>query len=237
MVKTPAQPVVTHSLSADTHHGDTANFRVGDQHISENWIKEGELQKRSYASYEEYAAHQAEKLGKLNLTHDEKQFSAALRERIKYLEPVIGTGKNVLCLGARTGIECAVFIEMGCFSVGIDLNPGAKNKYVVTGDFHALQFATHSVDAIYCNALDHAFDLPKILHEVRRVLKPKGLFIAEIVDPTVRGLGDYEVLWWENTDNIVDAIQNHGLALWKHFPFEYPWQGLHAAFVNSDANA
>jgi SAM-dependent methyltransferase len=209
-------------------------LHAGEAMSNDNWIQTGALQKRVYATYEEYATHQAAKLGTLNLKNYEKQFSAALRERIKYLEPIIGGGKNVLCLGARTGIECAVFIEMGCFSVGIDLNPGEKNKYVVTGDFHALQFADRSVDAIYCNALDHAFELPKILNEVRRVLKSNGIFIAEIVDPTVRGPGEYEALWWDNTDSIVSIIQEHGLGLWNHSQFEYPWKGLHAVFVNKN---
>jgi ubiquinone/menaquinone biosynthesis C-methylase UbiE len=122
--------------------------------------------------------------------------------------------------------------ELGCFAVGIDLNPGEKNKWVLPGDFHALQFADNSVDAVYCNALDHAFDLGKILSEVRRVLKNSGVFIAEIVDPTVRGPGEYEALWWQDTNSIVDIIQNSGLPLWEHSPFEYPWKGLHAVFVN-----
>lgn len=197
-----------------------------------NWKNEGDLQKREYGSYEEYTEHQARKLGTINLKHYEPRFYEALTERVDYLVPMV-KGRNVLCLGARTGIECKVFAEKGAFSIGIDLNPGEDNKYVLPGDFHSLQFADNTVDAIYCNALDHAFDLPRILAEVKRALKEGGIFIAEIVDPTVRDPGEYEALWWKTTDDVVNIIKGEGMTLWEKFDFKYPWEGTHAVFVNS----
>jgi hypothetical protein len=48
------------------------------------------------------------------------------------------------------------------FSVGIDLNPGPRNGYVLHGDFHNIIFADASIDAVYTNALDHSFDLQEL---------------------------------------------------------------------------
>ena len=37
--------------------------------------------------------------------------------------------------------EVRAFLDHGAFAVGIDLNPGRDNRYVMVGDFHQLQFA------------------------------------------------------------------------------------------------
>jgi len=79
-----------------------------------------------------------------------------------------------------------VFIDHGVFAVRIDLNPGRDNRRMVVGDFHALQYADASVDVVYTNSLDHAFELERVLAEVRRVLKPEGTCLVEV------GLGTEE---------------------------------------------
>ena len=65
---------------------------------------------------------------------------------------------------------------MGAFVVGVDLNPGPNNPYVLVGDFHHLQFATRSVDVVYTNVIGHVWDLIALGAEVCRVLKPSGEF-------------------------------------------------------------
>ena len=201
--------------------------------MSDNdWLSAGDFQKRTYNSYDEYAMHQAEKLGKLNLANYEQGFYKELSKRLEPLKPSLNNGKSVLCLGARTGIECRVFIDMGCVAVGIDLSPGSKNSYVLHGDFHNLQFADKSADCVFTNALDHAFDLERVLGEVRRVLKPGGMFIAEIVDPSARGPGDYESLWWKDLATVVNAILAAGFTLREQRTFLSPWQGAHCIFIN-----
>ena len=54
---------------------------------------------------------------------------------------LLGQVRTVLCLAARIGTEVKAFLDLGCFAIGIDLNPGTDNRYVVHGDFHDLQFA------------------------------------------------------------------------------------------------
>lgn len=110
---------------------------------------------RTYRGYEDYVRHQSAKLATLDLAGYDAEFEAALGARLATLAEV-RPGASVLCLGARSGAECRAFSARGCFVVGLDLNPGADNRWVLPGDFHALQWADNCVDLVYCNALDHA---------------------------------------------------------------------------------
>ena len=84
-------------------------------------------------------------------------------------------------LGARLGTEVRALMELGHLAVGVDLNPGAANQYVLHGDFHHLVFPDRSFSAVYTNTLDHVFDLPRLVDEIRRVLVPGGVLIADVV--------------------------------------------------------
>lgn len=191
----------------------------------------GDLRARHYTDYEQYLAHQAEKLGRIRLTNYEKNFAPALGARLDALAPRMSLprGSSVLCLGARTGVECRVFRDRGCFALGIDVNPGAENRHVVHGDFHALEQADASVDVVYTNALDHAFELDRVVAEIVRVLKPGGWFVAEIVlgslDAGGREPGDYESIWWDRVETVARRIGDGGLTLLHTTPFEVPWGG------------
>lgn len=189
-----------------------------------DWNAKSGLHYRSYDSYEEYTAHQAAKLSKIDLEEYNIKFREALKERLTNLE-IITPGKNVLCLAARMGAECRAFIDMGCFAIGVDLNPGQGNRYVVVGDFHNLQFADNSVDYIFTNSLDHAFDLPRILSEVVRVLKQDGIFITELM-PAGFKPGAFESCRWESMEEIIRMITEAGFVLLSRKNFKYPWNGV-----------
>ncbi|WP_395019963.1 class I SAM-dependent methyltransferase [Dongia sp.] len=200
--------------------------------IDLGWESSGGLERRSYPSYELYAEHQKAKLGdKRGLAFYDPRLIEALQPRLAAL--ALKPASAVLCLGARSGAECKAFIALGHFAIGIDLNPGQENRYVMVGDFHDLQFADASVDVIYTNALDHAFDLPRILAEVRRVLKPDGRFIADLVDPGERGPGDFESIWWSSIDAVIAEIAKGGFSLVLRSGFETPWRGVQAVFAPS----
>lgn len=194
-----------------------------------DWVDAGGLEQRAYPSYELYTEHQKAKLGTRDLGNYDRLFVEALQPRLAALQ--LKPASTVLCLGARSGAECRAFINLGHFAIGIDLNPGTENRYVVVGDFHHLQFADASVDVAYTNALDHAFELGRILAELRRVLKPDGRFIAEIVDPAVRGPGDFESTWWPNIDAVVAEIAKAGFTLAAQSDFDFPWEGRQAVFT------
>ena len=200
------------------------------------WKEQDSLLLRPYGKYREYLDHQVSKLKTLKLDGYHAHFKTVLAERLREIEGV-RRGASVLCLGARSGAECEAFIACGCFALGIDLNPGDRSRFVVTGDFHGLQYADASVDIVYTNALDHAFDFDRITGEVARVLKPSGLFIAEIVrglgDESGRGPGAYESAWWSSLETPISKISKRGFELTRRTRFDFPWQGDTCVFVKA----
>ncbi|HEX5436162.1 MAG TPA: class I SAM-dependent methyltransferase [Gemmatimonadaceae bacterium] len=193
-----------------------------------------DMRRREYRSYDAYVAHQKRKLSHMKkdvLLEYDVRYREALRARLVEMHD-LRPGTNVLCLAARLGTEVKAFLDLGCFAVGIDLNPGDDNRYVVVGDFHALQFASGSVDAVFTNSLDHAFDLEKIFAEVRRVLKPGGQFIVEMNWGEGEGFRPlfYEALAWRRVDDVVALLGRCGFSALARSEFEYPWRGQHITF-------
>ena len=190
-----------------------------------------QFQRRQYASYEEYVRHQQSKLQYLDLTEYDRNYRVQLGARLKKIA-ALKKGMSVLCLGARLGTEVAAFQDLGCFAVGVDLNPGPENPRALYGDFHNLQFAAQSVDVMFTNSLDHAFDLEKLTGEIKRVLKPGGLLIIE----AIRGAGEntapdhYASLWWKRTEDLAAAFERCGFKLGQREAFEQPWPGEMMSF-------
>ena len=180
---------------------------------SDTWNRDGTLAQRKYASYDDYVAHQAGKLDKVahRLRETEDNDFSDFKRRFEACTP-LADARNVLCLGARLGTEVRALHALGYFAIGIDLNPGAENPYVLPGDFHRLVFADRSVDAIYTNALDHVFDLAKVIAEVRRLLRPGGLFIVDMLPGFEEGFvpGAYEATHWRNASALIEQVRDLG---------------------------
>lgn len=215
-----------------------ANFRVG-----KTWAgidRQGKFTQRTYSSYEDYLAHQKNKLDYIGLVREETaglldydvRYREVLRERLQTLD-IAWPGKTVLCLAARLGTEVKSFLDLGCFAVGIDLNPGANNLYVLYGDFHDLQFPSDSVDLVFSNSLDHVFDLPRFVGEIQRVLKPAGILLLEVQKGREEGRtpGFYESFWWSTLDDLIALLRTYHLHLVNRLPFDYPWTGEQLAFT------
>jgi SAM-dependent methyltransferase len=195
---------------------------------------DGGVAARKLDSYERYVELQRSKLGYLDLSGHEKRFREVLRERLRARSD-IPYGSRVLCLGARLGAEVAAFRDLGCFALGIDVNPGQDNPWVVYGDFHRLEFADHSVDIVYSNSLDHCLSPDKVLAEVRRVLVPEGRLIVE-ADPGVDDPdGVVPDLWatfqWKTLDAFADLVSGNGFELRDKSKFDYPRNGTTLLFV------
>jgi SAM-dependent methyltransferase len=177
------------------------------------WTKDGDIVKRNYSSYAEYVDHQATKLSGVaaQLGRNEKRDLADFNNRFQSLV-TLREARTVLCLGARLGTEVEALIGLGYFAVGIDLNPGADNPYVLRGDFHKIVFADGSVDAVYTNALDHVFDLDKVLGEVRRLLRPGGLFVVDLIFGYDEGHipGEFEATYWRDSREIITKLMTVG---------------------------
>ena len=188
-------------------------------------LQEMSLERLGTRDYDEYRKHQASKLPlfKDGVAANELRCRTELAERLQ-----VSAGMSVLCLGARLGGEVRAFIDRGCFAIGLDLNPGEGNRFVVHGDFHQIQFANDSVDVIFTNSVDHVFDLDKFITEICRVLKPDGLLIMDIAKGRAAGHppGPWESLWWQGADDILASFLGQFTALYRH-GFEWPWPGEH----------
>lgn len=188
------------------------------------------MKTREYDSYGDYLTHQAAKRDTLTTEALEGYGKLLVSALIARLGGRSWRGASVLCLGARMGSEVRAFIDLGAFAVGVDVNPGPQNAYVVWGDFHRLNFAAQSLDAVYTNALDHVHDLSEVAREVRRVLKPDGVFLVDAVRGEAEGgpgLGAYESLAWATVDELVAALEREGLVCLKRQPITAPWAGEH----------
>ncbi len=206
--------------------------RISFTRKQQGWTKDKSgLKKRKYSTYSEYLKHQKSKLDRiehfLREEYDPK-YRAALRNRLK-AAGVVKPGMNVLCLAARLGTEVKSFLDMGCFAVGLDLNPGKENKYVVFGDFHNIQFPDNSVDVIFTNSLDHAYNIEKISKEMKRVLKPNGLVVLDIVRGEEEGQSAsyYEAASWNKIDDVLSLFAKSNFKIISKSDFEYPWKGEH----------
>ena len=179
----------------------------------ELWEHGDEGARRKYASYADYLEHQAAKLDKIapRLREKEDEDFAEFRRRFATCAALSGA-RSVLCLGARLGTEVRALHDLGYFAVGIDLNPGERNPYVLPGDFHRIVFPDGSVDAVYTNALDHVFSLERLVGEVRRLLRPGGLFVADLELGSAEGFipGEYESAMWRDHQALVERIRTLG---------------------------
>ena len=114
--------------------------------LKESWIRYQSNQafkKRVYHNYKEYVLHKKSKLELIDLSDYDIRYRQVLRERVKKLN-LLHQGMTVLCLAARIGTEVKSFLDLGYFAIGIDLNPGENNRYVVHGtsttyNFHLTQ--------------------------------------------------------------------------------------------------
>jgi len=188
--------------------------------FGERWNTQGDaFQKRGYDSYEDYLEHQKAKLETHDFGSYDNEFRKTLRERLGALD-IDWQGRSVLCLAARIGTEVKAFLDLGAFAIGIDLNPGDDNRYVVHGDFHDLQFAPGSIDIV------------RIAKEILEVLKPDGALVVEAVQGRDQGVnpGFFESFFWKNVDELVRIFEKAGFAVSRRTPLTRPWPGEQICF-------
>ena len=91
-------------------------------------------------------------------------------------------GSDVLCIGARYGIEMLAMREMGYAAsrvVGVDLYP--RSEAVRRADMHQLPFVSASFDVIYSHhTLDHSLDPRRALAEMARVSRPGAVWVFTV---------------------------------------------------------
>jgi 2-polyprenyl-6-hydroxyphenyl methylase / 3-demethylubiquinone-9 3-methyltransferase len=110
------------------------------------------------------------------------------------LEP---KGKTALEVGCGGGILTEEICKMGFTTTGIDPSEEslhtAKNHAIQSGlDIHyekgtgeQLPYQDQSFDCVFCcDVLEHVRDLPKVISEISRVLKPNGVFFYDTLNRT-----------------------------------------------------
>jgi SAM-dependent methyltransferase len=187
-------------------------------HGEQGWKKKnsGEFLYRDYSSYDEYVIHQSQKFTemlKLNGGFPNRtilEYRTTFYRRFCFIPNLLPKSALIVCLGARQGTEVEVLRDLGFKNaLGIDLNPGPDNPLVRQGDFMALDFADHSVDMVYSNCVDHAFNLNKFFQEHARVLKPDGYALYDIAMQTKIGSGPFEALEWKSEEAVFLTALKH----------------------------
>jgi len=180
------------------------------------------IKHRKYDNYDEYLKHQAKKLD-IGVKKKIKKFMPEyIPNVVKSFDLRVGKFKKyisdqVLCLGARTGAEVISFRKLGVDAIGIDINPGKNNEYVIKGDFHNMEFDDKSFDVVYCNCIDHSWDLETLAKEIHRVSKDDAFLLLEIDHMVNKNQKDrdslldknskYESIMWDNLDDIKDGLK------------------------------
>lgn len=171
------------------------------------------IRRRQYESYDEYVVHQQQKLDemiKLYGGFDGRVITAyrlKFSRRFKQLVGLLPRSATIVCLGARMGTEVEVLRDLGFENAsGIDLNPGPGNPWVRAGDFHHLDAPDSSVDLLYTNCVDHAFDLDAFFAEHARILKPDGYALYELPEANEDGPAPFESVTWTSDEVVLERM-------------------------------
>lgn len=171
------------------------------------------LQQRDYADYEEYLTHQKLKLEEMLKmkggfsNEDVMNFRLNFYRRFRHLPALLPPEARLLCMGARQGTEVEVLRDLGfVHATGIDLNPGPDNPFVKPGDFMKLDFPDSSLDLLYTNCVDHAFDLDAFFAEHARAMKPDGYVLYDLAANMEEGGGAFEAVAWRRTEDIFEKL-------------------------------
>ena len=197
----------------------TQKHPVREKHAGDRgWRADEEagVLRRDYASYEEYKTHQGLKFHEILKLHGGLsnrvvfQYRMTFYRRFRHLVPLLPSRASIMCAGARQGTEVEVLRDLGFENAyGIDLNPGPSNPLVRTGDFMKLQEATGSVDLVYSNCVDHAFDLGQFFAEHARVVKPEGYALYDLAVMAEGSKGAFEAVSWKRTEDLLIRILDH----------------------------
>ncbi|MDD5063421.1 MAG: methyltransferase domain-containing protein [Phycisphaerae bacterium] len=177
-------------------------------HAQSGWKEQsqGDFHYRDYKDYQEYVNHQGQKFNEILkmrggfINEAIVAYRHRFYSRFRHLSALLPKSAHILCVGARQGTEVEVLRDIGFKNAyGIDLNPGPDNKFVRIGDFMRLENADSSLDMIYSNALDHAFNLESFFREHARVIKPDGYILYDVAGQN-KEHGAFEAAGWKSQE-------------------------------------
>ena len=125
--------------------------------------------------------------------------------------------KRILVLGCGNGIEAGYMHHVLNAEVhGVDINKnfdlwGAKYAHLKNYDGKSLPYADGFFDAIYSfHVLEHVEDVPAMLKEIRRVVRPKGFVYVGVPNKSrllgYIGMND-KSLYRKVRQNVIDLIK------------------------------
>jgi len=178
-------------------------------HGKDGWKEDrsGPLRYRGYEDYDEYVTHQVQKFDEILKmkggfsNREVLLYRLRFYRRFRHLPGYLPASAGILCAGARQGTEVEVLRDIGYRNAsGIDLNPGPDNPFVRPGDFMHLDAADGTLDLVYSNSVDHAFDLDGFFREDARALKPDGFALYDL--PQQEG-GAFEAVEWDADETLL----------------------------------
>jgi ubiquinone biosynthesis O-methyltransferase len=119
--------------------------------------------------------------------------------RFAFFDPIVGDwrGEAVLDLGCGGGFMAEALSKRGAKVTGIDPSEAAiaaarrhADAHDLEIDYHvargeSLPFTNDAFDIVVCvDVLEHVEDLERVLFEVRRVLRPNGVFLFDTINRT-----------------------------------------------------
>ncbi len=92
----------------------------------------------------------------------------------------LAPGARILCVGCRNAHELDHLSRAGFpDALGIDLH--STDPRIAVMDMHAMSFRDGEFDAVFAaHVLEHALDPARAAREIRRVLRPRGVLLAEV---------------------------------------------------------
>ena len=132
----------------------------------------------------------------------------SLRERIRFAEleaawPRFSKPQRVLELGGGNGYQAKILSEWGNDVTSLDIEvPDASLHYPVQRyDGATLPYPDETFDVVFSsNVLEHVRDVPALLAEASRVLRPSGVMIHVLPSPTWR--------LWTNVTYYIRVMQS-----------------------------
>jgi 2-polyprenyl-6-hydroxyphenyl methylase/3-demethylubiquinone-9 3-methyltransferase len=110
---------------------------------------------------------------------------------------IVPQGRAALEVGCGGGILCEAIARMRFDVTGIDpssqsldiaikhAKTSGLNIQYENGTGEAIPFRDNSYDVVFCcDVLEHVSDLPKVISEISRVLKPGGVFCYDTINRT-----------------------------------------------------
>jgi SAM-dependent methyltransferase len=180
-----------------------------------SWQRGQPIVYRDYEDYAEYQLHQRQKLEEMLRSSGGFSNAVVAAYRMKFyrrfraLRRLLSSDAQILCAGARQGTEVEVLRDLGfAQAYGIDLNPGPENPLVRSGDFMRLDVPDSSLDLLYSNCVDHAFDLEAFFAEHARAIKPEGYVLYDL--PVHQRQHDpFAAVAWEQEEELLRLMRRH----------------------------